>query len=436
MGKHLDFDARLEIEKGLKAGESFSEIAETIGRNKTTVYREVIGRRKYVNHREITTIQTKNACVYRYKCDIKELCKSPTCFKRNKNCRLCGNCNGFCSKFEEEVCPKHALPPFVCNGCEKKPRCSLSKWVYEAKVAEAAYKKTLSSSREGISLAEEELERLNEIVSPLIKKGQSVRFICSHKSNELNVSDKTIYKYISGGLLDADKFDLKRTLQRKERKKAGPPVMVDRKCRSGRLYSDYTALITEKPDTAVVEMDTVEGVRGGKVMLTLLFRNCNLQIAFLRDANDSLSVTNAFIGLRSVLTADEFSSLFPVILTDRGSEFSSPLEIETDLETGEIQSELFYCDPQNSSQKAFCERNHEFIRYVIPKGDSLNELTQADMVLMMNHINSYGREKFNFKSPLEIFTSIYGPEIVKKLGLKLIPPEEINLTPELLKKKN
>jgi hypothetical protein len=52
---------------------------------------------------------------------------------------------------------------------------------------------------------------------------------------------------------------------------------------------------------------------------------------------------------------------------------------------------------------------------------------------MMNHINSYGREMFNFKSPAELFKEIYGAEIMKKLGINIIPPDDVTLTPKLLK---
>ena len=52
---------------------------------------------------------------------------------------------------------------------------------------------------------------------------------------------------------------------------------------------------------------------------------------------------------------------------------------------------------------------------------------------MMSHINSYRRASLGNKSPYEMFAFMYGEEILKKLGLKLIPPDEINLSPELLK---
>ena len=435
MGKHLDLDDRIEIQIGLKEGRTFTDIAVRIGRDKSTVSREVSARRYFVHHKEVTTSQINNVCIHRLECNIKENCKSPTCFKRSRNCITCGKCNDFCKSFEEEICGRTDKAPFVCNGCGKKPKCALSKWFYDAKTADDGYKSTLSCSRSGISLNEAELERLDKVVSPLLKKGQSVRYICSHKSDELIVSDKTIYKYLGQGLLCADLFDLKRKVQRKARKKAGPVKLADKKCRIGRLYEDFKGYMDSNADKAVVEMDTVEGKKGGKVMLTLFFNNSNLQLGFLREHNDAASVSEIFRKLRDTLDRpDDFTKLFSTVLTDRGSEFSDPEKVEIDFDTSEIQGKVFYCDPQNTNQKSRCERNHEFIRYVIPKGTALDDFTQDDVNTMMDHINSYGREKFNFKSPLDIFEGIYGAEIVKKLGIKRIPAEDICLTPKLLKK--
>ena len=434
MGKHLNFDDRAEIQMGLKENKTFTEISLSIGKSKSTVSREVLANRHFVDHKDVATLQTKNVCINRYKCNIKENCKSPTCYKRTKNCKLCGMCNSYCKTFEEEVCSKYEAVPYVCNCCDKKPRCPLSKWIYDAKKADEKYKNVLSDSRKGISLDDVELKHLDEIVSPLLKNGQSVRYICSHKSDEIMVSDKTIYTYLGQGLLNANLFDLKRKVQRRPRKKSGPPKLANAKCRIGRTYDDYKIHMNDNPDTAVVQMDTVEGKKGGKVILTLMFTNCNLQLGFLREHNDAISVTRAFGELRKVLTDEEFDTLFPVILTDRGTEFSDPKKIEVNYETGEIQSRVFYCDPQNTNQKSPCEKNHEHIREVIPKGTSLDGFTQEDINTMMNHINSYGREKYNFKPPIELFKRIYGPKIVKKLGLKLIPPDDVCLKPKLLKK--
>lgn len=433
MARHLDLNDRIAIQSDLKEGKSIATIARELNRDKATISREILSKRLYLDFKDFSSIQARNACVGRYQCNIKENCKSPTCFKRQKNCRLCGQCINFCNSFEEEKCPEHEAPPYVCNGCRKKPRCTLSKWLYDAKKAQTKYELVLSESRQGIGLNETELNVLDQIVSPLLKQGQSVRRICTNKAASIMLSEKTIYNYLHRNILSADKFDLARTIGRKVFKKAGPPLLVDKKCRVGRTYEDFVRYLQEHPDTPVIEMDTVEGKRGGKVILTIFFRNCGLQLGFLRDRNTSASVTDIFQKLRAVLTGDEFRALFPVILTDRGSEFSDPLAIELDFETGELLAKVFYCDPQNTNQKSRCERNHEFIRLIIPKGRSFDHLEQKDIEFMMNHINSYGREMFNGKSPLELFEGLYGSETAKKLGLTRIKPDNIILKPELLR---
>jgi len=182
----------------------------------------------------------------------------------------------------------------------------LSKWLYDAKKAQGHYDKALSESRQGIGLNETELDALDKIISPLLKQGQSVRRICKNKAAAIMLSEKTIYNYLHLNILSADKFDLARTIGRKVFKKAGPPMLVDKKCRMGRTYEDFVRYLEEQPDTPVCEMDTVEGKRGGKVILTIFFRNCGLQLGFLRDRNTSASVTEVFQKLRTVLTGDEF----------------------------------------------------------------------------------------------------------------------------------
>jgi hypothetical protein len=50
-------------------------------------------------------------------------------------------------------------------------------------------------------------------------------------------------------------------------------------------------------------------------------------LAFIRDNNTAKSVTEIFDWLYEQLGHEVFTSLFQVILTDRGSEFTNPLAI-------------------------------------------------------------------------------------------------------------
>ena len=169
-------------------------------------------------------------------------------------------------------------------------------------------------------------------------------------------------------------------------------------------------------------------------LLTIHFVETSFMLAFLRDANTSASVIEIINLLDQVLGAKTFSQLFPVILTDNGSEFSNPKEIEQRSTTPCNRAKVFYCDPSAPYQKGACEVNHELIRRILPKGSSFDELTQQDIFLMMNHINSYRRKKLNGKSPYEAFSFYYGEDLAERLRCHEVAAEDINLTARLLKK--
>ncbi len=116
-------------------------------------------------------------------------------------------------------------------------------------------------------------------------------------------------------------------------------------------------------------------------------------LAFLRDANTSKSVIDVYEELYHKLGGQDFRKLFPIILTDNGSEFSNTKSIEYGADgNGLRRTRIYYCNPSAPYQKAEIEVGHEFIRRVLPKGKSFDELMQECINLMMDHINSYRRK--------------------------------------------
>ncbi len=100
---------------------------------------------------------------------------------------------------------------------------------------------------------------------------------------------------------------------------------------------------------------------------------------------------------------ETFTALFPVIPTDCGSEFTDPLAIGFNKD-GERRTRAFSCDPQRSDRKGGIEVAHEFIRRVLSKAAFFDLLTQADVVLMMSHIDSYKGKKRSNRSADPLFT--------------------------------
>lgn len=219
------------------------------------------------------------------------------------------------------------------------------------------------------------------------------------------------------------------------RKGKAKALKIDKQCKIGRTYEDYKKYLLEHSDVSARQLDTVEGVKGGAVLLTIHFVKQDLQLAFLRSSNDSQSVIDIFEKLYLQMRPDIFIEVFPLFLADNGSEFSNPAAIEYDKQ-GNPRSKLFYCNANAPYEKPNCENNHEMIRRIIPKGVDLGQYTQDQIDLMMSHINSYARKSLGNKSPYEVFAFQYGEELLKLFNLKKIPAGEIILTPKLLKKKN
>lgn len=175
------------------------------------------------------------------------------------------------------MCPKLSKPPYVCSNCKDRQRCTLRKYEYQPNLADQSYRETLSESRKGLAIDPLELERIDKVVSPLIKNGQSIHHVFMSNADELMVSEKTAYNYLNAGLFDADKMDCPRIIRMRPRRST-PRLKIDRHCYEGRTYEDFMRFIADNPDVPVVQMDSVIGNKSGKVLLTMFFQNSKLNI--------------------------------------------------------------------------------------------------------------------------------------------------------------
>jgi len=276
------------------------------------------------------------------------------------------------------------------------------------------------------------MQEMDYLVSPLILKGQSIAHIYATHENEIGCSRRTLYKYIDQNIFTARNVDLPRKVKYKPRRVSFTHTPTIRAVRIGRAYNDFKRKMQESPDTQVVEMDTVEGQKGGKVLLTLLFRSCTFMLIILLEDKTQRSVRNALNSLAENLGIAIFQKLFPVILTDNGSEFLNTDELECD-NYGEIKTKIYYCDPNCSWQKGMIEKNHEYIRYVVPKGNSFDGYIQKDITLMMNHINSTARDSLNGCTPYQLSRLLFDSSFHEKLSIQEIAHDDVILKPALLK---
>ncbi len=428
----LDLTDRLAIETGLCRGESFKKIAKTIHRHPSTVAHEVLENRTFIQG----TYYFGKDCRYAHDCLKKGMCGAleSAC---NTPCKKCKgfDCRTACSRYQSMACNIPAKPPYVCNTCHDRRYCFKDRYIYTAQHADAAVSRRRSESRQGIRLTNEQKDFVDELVTRLVKKGQPLTHIYAEHEAEMPMSLRSLYNYIDAGELSIKNIDLRRKVGYKARKKPRGWVMKEQKYREGRTYEDYEFYM-KHTGLSALEMDTVKGVREqGKRLLTMIFQDNSVMLLFLMPDGTGASVKRVFDYLERGLGLERFQRLFPVILTDNGTEFKNvgALELTEDFQD---RTKLFFCDPMASWQKPHIEKNHEFIRYVIPRGKTLNPYTQEDMTLLMNHINSTRRPSLGNKSPYELVNEDDEDmqALFALLKMDLIPPDEVHLMPDLFTK--
>ncbi len=337
-----------------------------------------------------------------------------------------------CPDFEEEYCPRLQKAPYVRHGCKQKHRCGLTRYEYMPTVAHHQYLELLSESRQGRSYSPEEVDSIRKIVKTDLKRGYRLTSSGPTTRTSRLCSHRTIYRLIQDrALAEVSGFDLPYKIRYRPRRKRREHK-IDTRCRQGRTYQDYLAFMGEDP-WPVVEMDTVIGTVGGKVILSLYFQESAMLLLYLRERNTAQSVIDCFNRLYDVLGRDSFCRLFPVLLTDNGSEFSNPVAIEFDQE-GLRRTRIYYCDPGMPNQKPGVEGAHKHLRRILPKGTSFNDLTQEDLDQVMGHVNGFPRKKLNDQTPLQSFSATFGRDILERLGVPCIDPSQVVLRPGILDK--
>ena len=424
--KHLTLSERIIIEQCLNEGKTFTTIANLVNKDPSTISKEIRKHRTIKQHRNPNKLPK---CTHYKTCTETHICHDTICFNK---CNDCSKCYPICPKYEPKTCGRLDKPPYVCNSCSSIVSCPYYRLIYVAKYADDSYHELLSSSREGLNQTPEDMQKLDQLVSPLILKGQSLAHIYANHAEAIGCSRRTLYKYISKNVFSARNIDLPRKVKYKIRKSSKRSPSINREYCIGRTYNDFSTLLQKDPRMSVVEMDTVEGQKGGKVLLTLLFRASSLMLIFLMDSKNQECVKEVFDYLTKTLGVKNFRKLFPLILTDRGTEFQAPKELEYNA-SGKKRTSVYYCDPQCSWQKGMIEKNHEFIRYVVPKGHSFDIYNQTQITKLMNNINSVARENLNSCAPYQLSLMLHDNSLHKKLPLREIHHDDVMLKPALLK---
>lgn len=378
----------------LNKGKSFTEIGEAIGKDRTTISKE-IKRNRYIKSYFYDAFDINGINIATSKCDrLKQ-------------------------------------KPYVCNNCPNKKFCNKHHLYYEYKLAQKHYENNLIESRSGIDIKPETINDIESQVVPLIKdKKQSVNQVYINHSDILYFSKSTFYKYIDIGVFSLTNADLPKKIKYKKRKHKNVNNENKRELSllKGRRYEDFIEFSSNHPKMNIVEMDTVIGKRNSsKCLLTLYIRKTHFMFIFLLNKKDSASVNAKINFIKETLGIKLYSKVFRIFLTDNGSEFFSVLNFEKDLITGRKVSNIFFCHPYSSYEKHGVEVNHEYIRRVFPKGTSFNNLNDQIVKNLQDNINSIPRESLNKETPYNLAKKLY-PDLIEKLECRYIKPDDVSLS--------
>lgn len=386
--KHMTLEDRIEIQECLAKGMTFRAIGKRIGKDPTTISKEV-----KLHGQTYTNSFTKT----------------------------------------DESCPKLMKAPFVCNGCPKRTHsnCPYARRSYQAKAAQKEYEAVLVESREGIPLSKEEFYRTEEIISSAVRAGQNIYHAI--QAHNLPVSKTTVYRHIAYGYYTISKLDLPRAAKFKPRKQTKGKY-VPKGVKIGRGFEDFLSYLEETSLTSYAEMDTLIGRMGGKVIMTFQFVHVDFMFGILMENKTAAEAAQKIHMLKERLqhAGLRFGDIFPVLLTDNGGEFSNVLAFENDLD-GKPETRLFFCDPNAPYQKPHVENNHTLFRGIVETGASFDGFTQDHVNLIFSHINAVKRKQFNGKSAYDMFVFTYSQQLAELLGISYVPPKNVIQTSKLLK---
>lgn len=201
----MSLDDRIEIQNCLDHGMTFKAIAKRISKDQTTISKEV---KKHL------TVNPGNVVM-----------------------KTVGSGN----PTAVQPCPQLLKAPFVCNACKKRrTHCTFQKQLYLAQKAHQEYEILLKESREGIPLNKEAFYEADSTITKGIKSGQHLYHIM--KTNDLGVSQATVYRHLHKGYLSVSKIDFPRVVKFKPRKQYRAD-QIPKSAKVGRTYDDFLSYI-------------------------------------------------------------------------------------------------------------------------------------------------------------------------------------------------
>lgn len=410
------------IELYLNSGDSPAEIGRKLGRDPSGIRKEI------KNYSFFTGVGKKCVlCLNKEECNIHYLCNPVPDRKNCSSCKYCEDAAKKCFNFKVDIDCELLKKRHICNGCDRQFKCKIT-YTYNAYNAIIQHRSKMNESHVPLKL-ESLPDSFKEYLAKKIKAGVSPEIVVNrlpNKYSKYSISATTLYSYIDQGLLDCCNLDLRNKVSRV---KYGTNTVKRNTIRGHQLNGRSIENLSDedkKYPLGVAEMDTVEGIKGGAVLLTIMIPKYSLMLAYKMKAKTQEEV-RLRLNILEFKLGDLFYTLFKSLIPDNGSEFTNYEYLESSIHKNQTRCHVYYTHSYASYEKPHVENNHILLRWLIKKGFDIGLISEKKIIEIINVLNNYPRPLKGFKTPIELIEEDLGKEIIRKLGLKKIPYEKLNL---------
>lgn len=421
------------IEFYLNEGKSPAEIGRLLDKDPSGIRKEIKKYSSYFgNQRKCSNCLNKNDCHEKYLCE-KIIDKI-----RCSVCKYCTHAVKICPNYKVNIdCELLKKNHHVCNGCELYLKCNNVKIKYHAITAIKMHDAVQRVSRIDVKLDKFPIEFKDYIVHR-IKNGISSDVTLNtlpERFKMFKISTPTLYDWIDKGLLDCCNMDLRNKVSRV---RYGSNTLKRNTIKghqlNGRSIEDLTKEERDDRPLGIAEFDTVEGIKGGELLFTIMIPCFSLMLAFKIEHKTQDEIIKKLDMLEKKLVR-YFYILFKKVVPDNGVEFLDFKGLEKSVfKLLNKRFQVYYTHTYASYEKPHIENNHTLLRWMIKKGYDITLLSADDILNIINRLNNYPRPNKSYKTPLQMLEESLSSEILELLDLHHISIEKLNMKDMRIKK--
>ena len=420
------------IEFYLNEGKGFTEIGNLLNRTEATIRQEV---KKYSSF--VGQARKCSNCLNKDNCHQKYLCENIFDKIKCSSCKYCKRAIILCPNYKVNLnCELLKKNHHVCNHCDIYSKCKKVKIKYIASDALRKHNIVQRVSRATTKVDSFPVE-FKEYLSNLIKNGISPEIIMNtlpEKYKMFKSSTSAFYEWIDKGLLECCNLDLRNKVKRV---RYGTHTVKRNTIKghqlNGRSIEDLTDDERYNRPLGIAEFDTVEGIKGGELLFTIMIPCFSLMLAFKIKNKSQEEIARILDNLEEKLD-NYFYILFRKVIPDNGCEFLDFDLLEKSIYPDiDKRFEVHYTHTYASYEKPHIENNHILLRWLIHKGYDISQLSADDILKIVNRLNNYPRPKKKFKTPIQLLEDELGDGILLFLDFNHINIENLNMKDTIVK---